>query len=282
VSPCLTSRFVALGHDFAVEADDPALAAHVETLLAPLARPGRAATRYELRDRGARVGRRYVVRFEGRHLTASPRADHALDILLWHVNQEAVRSAGNHVVLHAAAAGRAGRAVVLPGPMEVGKTTLVAGLARAGLAYLTDEAVALGLADGAVEPFPKPLGLHAPSLALFPELARTVGRTLSVATGCARHVPPEWLGARAATGPMRVALVVFPRYVPGAPTEMGPLHPATALVMLCQSAFNLGRTGRAGFFRLAGLARAVPAFSLTSGDLGGAVAAVIEALEGAS
>lgn len=278
---CLTGRFVALGHDFAIEADDPALARHVEALLAPLARPGRPATRYEVRDRGPHVGRRYVVRFEGRHLTASPRADHALDILLWHVNQEAVRSCARHIVLHAAAAGRDGRAVLLPGPTEAGKTTLVAGLARAGLAYLTDEAVALSLDDGAAEPFPKPLSLHPPSAALFPELAGAEPGGASAPAGSARHVPPARLGARTATGPMQVAVVVFPRYVAGAPTVLAPLHRADALAMLCQNAFNLNRAGRAGFARLAALARSAPAFRLTGGDLTDAVAAVTAALEAA-
>jgi hypothetical protein len=274
----VTGRFVALGHDFAVEADDRALAAHIETLLAPLARPGRPATRYELRDRGTGVGRRYLVRFEGRHVTASPRAEHAVDILLWHVNQEAVQSCADHVVLHAAAAASGDRAVLLPGPSGAGKSTLVAGLAGSGLDYVTDEAVAIGVGDGLVTPFPKPLGLHSGAVALFPELAR-IASAVRLGTAGPRHVPPAWLGARPARAASSPVLVVFPRYVAGSPVSMAPLHPAEALVALCQAAFNLSRTGRAGFARLAALARTAPAYTLTGGDLAGAVAAVRAALE---
>lgn len=273
----VTGRFLALGHDFAVEADDHRIARQLEALLAALARPGRAATRYEVRDRGETAARRWVVRFEGRHVVASPRAEHAVATLLWHVNQEAVRSCDRHVVLHAGAVALGERGVLLPGPMEAGKSTLVAGLVRGGLDYLTDEAVAVGLDDGAMWPFPKPLGLDAGSVRLFPHLAPAVGA--EPPHGPQRHIPLSLLGGRVAPGPVRPALMVFPRYLPGAPLVMAPLHPADALVLACKNAFNLGRTGRAGFARLAALARSVPAFSLTSGDLHASVAAVTGALE---
>jgi hypothetical protein len=60
--------------------------------------------------------------------------------------------------------------LVFAGVMEAGKTTLVAGLVRAGFGYLTDEAGAIERETLLIQPYPKPLSLEPGSWPLFPEL----------------------------------------------------------------------------------------------------------------
>src|SRR5262249_58546343 len=77
----------------------------------------------------------------------------------------------NALGIHAGGVALDGTAVALPAAMESGKSTLTAGLVRAGYAYLTDEAVMLDWETSAVIPFPKPISLDPGSWRLFPELA---------------------------------------------------------------------------------------------------------------
>ncbi|HET6771650.1 MAG TPA: hypothetical protein VFH75_08430 [Actinomycetota bacterium] len=76
---------------------------------------------------------------------------------LWTLRRElflhAVHHARNRLVVSAGVVGHEGRAVVLPGPPKVGKTMLVAALARLGAVYYADDWALLDR-DGFVHPFP--------------------------------------------------------------------------------------------------------------------------------
>ena len=138
--------FRALAHTFTVRSEDADFGRALEASLRDLASLGPASTTYSLLDRGeVRDGRRrYALYADDDRLGFVPTPNRAAGLLQWQLNQSAIDSmASTHVVLHAAAAERGGRVVVLPAPMESGKTTTVAGLVRAGFGYLTDEATAI-------------------------------------------------------------------------------------------------------------------------------------------
>lgn len=62
-----------------------------------------------------------------------------------------------HDLFHAAAVGRAGRAVVLAGDSGHGKSLITLGLLGRGWEYLSDEVCALSVAGPRIDPFPKAL-----------------------------------------------------------------------------------------------------------------------------
>jgi hypothetical protein len=78
--------------------------------------------------------------------------------LLYDVNQQAVRTTGGTIVHAAVASPDDIGAWLLPGASEQGKSTLVAGLVRAGWTYLSDEYAAF-TSDGLIRPYPRAIAL---------------------------------------------------------------------------------------------------------------------------
>lgn len=233
-----TGTYRALDHVFAVEVRDiPGTAAHLDGLLAPLAHDGRPRTTYVVEyDAGASDGRAYTVHVDADSIDRTLGLSHALALVFWHVNQEAVRrSTQRYVLVHAAAAERDGVAVVLPAPMESGKTTTVAGLLLTGYRYYTDEAVALRRDDGWIEPFPKPLSIDEGS---WETLRRLEPRE-------AQQVLHQWLvpvtriPGSGVAAPLPPRLIVAPSYRAGSKTELTAVSRTTMLAELMASTFHV-------------------------------------------
>jgi hypothetical protein len=153
----------ALGYAFTVGTSDATLGAYLAALFAPMTlAPGgnpavaREAHHYRVSEDAVR---QWEVTVDDALVVRTPEPSEALAMLLWHVNGSVVEHTPDLTLVHAAAAARDGAAVVLPGAMEAGKTTLVAALLRAGLAYLTDEITAIDPASLRVMPYPKALSV---------------------------------------------------------------------------------------------------------------------------
>ena len=116
------------------------------------------------------------------------------------------------VFIHAGVVEWHGRAIVLPGKTFSGKSTLVAGLVRAGATYYSDE-YAVFDARGRVHAFPHP-----------PE-------TLEGNKGSISELVEE-LGATAGGPPLPVGLVVLSEYKPGASWSPQTLSPGQAALAL--------------------------------------------------
>ena len=267
-------RFRALGATFCFEVEDPALAVHLSDVWSHTSEPGDAEHRYVL-ARSQGHDHDWVVTCDGANLCAANDGSDALAYLLWHVNRTVIDGTHDHVIVHAAGALAASGAVVLAAPMDAGKTTTVAGLVGAGLGYLTDEAIAVVPHDGTVRSFPKPLSVDPGS---FGVLAHARPQGLDRWTSKKWHVGPTSLhpDAVAPPGPHVVAAVVFPKYVVGAQTEIAPVHPADAVLLLIENCFDLMALGDIGFRGLVHMVREVPCHRLTIGNLDDAVRLVLE------
>jgi hypothetical protein len=265
----LAVRFRALGYCFDVSSDDAELLSRASRCYQDLTRePGAddEVVRYHFAA-GTESGT-FRLFCDGEPVLGTGPAAQVLATLLWHVNARTTqRPSANHLVLHAAAAVRDGRTIVLPAPMESGKTTTVSGLVQAGFGYLTDEAAAIHVDDLHVEPFPKSLAVDNGSWHVLEAMAPyDVG-------GMSRQwqIPVSTLptGSLAARSP--VAFVVLPRFVPGSDTILEPVSRATAVMAMSASTFQFLDAPEGNLDVLARVATASCCYELTIGSLAHAV-----------
>jgi hypothetical protein len=267
-----TACFDALGYAFRVFAHDATLTEYLSELFADLATSAPDGHRYVLRPTSDhRDDARCDVVLDGRLVFRAPTAEQLVATLVRAVNAEAIERCGL-VALHAGGVERDGLGLVFPGRMEAGKTTLVAGLVRAGMGYLTDEAVVIDPEALLIRPYPKPLSLDPGSWALFPELEPNAPLASDGYKRDHWQVPSAAIrpGARGRSCPVR--LVVFPRYARGATTELQPLRRAEALVQLAKHTFHFKEQSRVALDLLADVIRPAACYHLTIGDLDEAVA----------
>ena len=166
----------------------------------------------------------------------------AVATVVWHLNAIAAESQ-RYVMLHAGCvADDAGGAVVLPGRSGAGKSTLTLACVDAGLAYLSDELTAIDPRDGALVPYPRPLGIGS------------------------RLVPVSTMASGAVASATAPAAIVFPRFEPGADVNTVRLDPVWTLIALAAHAPNLATMGVVGLAWLAGFATACPASQVTYGE----------------
>lgn len=268
----VTGRFRALGHDFGVRTTNPDLGRYIAHVFSAFTCPGRPSIWYEISEGSGPRERpnttTYTVSFGSEELTRTVRPTMALGILLWHVNQETVRRSQHMTLVHASAAAGGGVAGIFPAPMESGKTTLVAGLVRAGLRYLTDEAAAIDRERFEVVPFPKALSVDQGSWGALDDLRPTVSDAVAPFVRDQWQVVPEDIRPGAVAPPTPVRIVVFPRYQAGATTALEPVRRVEALRLLADSTFHFAEQGRRNFETLVEVARRSDCYRLTVGDLG--------------
>jgi hypothetical protein len=196
-----------------------------------------------------------------------------LGALVGTVNR-ATAEASPHVLVHAGAVERRGVGIVLPAPMESGKSTLTTALVRAGFGYLTDEAAAFDRTTRMLVPYPKPITLDEGSWALFPELEPHEPFTDNAYKARQWQVLATDLGPGAVGRSCPARFVVFPAYAPDATTRLVPLGRAEALVELARNTFGFDREGKPTFALLAEVLRGAEAFRLPLRDLDTAVGLV--------
>ena len=272
----------AVGHRFVVVGQGaPVVRDRLVHALEPLsdASPGDdEPITYEVTDGGAGVSSRYRVTADGRPLVRTDSTATAAGHVVWHVNLALVKAdRGEHLILHAGGVQRRGVTVLLPAPMESGKTTTTAGLLRAGFGYLTDEALVLDRETWQVTPYPKALSLDKRSVDVVGDVAVP---PYPHADGDSQWQVPWWsLGGPGVPARARPDLVVFPAYRAGATTELRAVSPGESLVLLATSTFEFTRRPRRNLDVLAALAEALPAYQLTVGDLSAAVGLVADLVD---
>jgi hypothetical protein len=277
-----TSRrsFRVLSFAFTVESSSPGFSAAVDRVFGAFAvRAPRGAPTYAFVGRTGGSPGPCVVERDGVVLASADDSRECLDFLVWHVLNEAVGGTDGRLLVHAGAASLGERGVILPGASSSGKSTLVAGLVRAGFRFLSDEVGVLDMEDGRLLPFPRALSLSAPSLDLLGGLDDTPPREVRRFLGEELPVPPDELRRGSVGGPAPVRAVVAPRYRNGARTRLERVTRAAGLADLAGNAFNLEAHGRHGIALLAHVVAGARCYRLRVGDdLGAAVDAVRSAL----
>jgi hypothetical protein len=267
----IEATYRTLTYAFRVRTTLPDVGQRVDELLAPFRFVGaNGVPTFEIREHHR--GAPFRVHQDGRLVLRSRSLAGALDYVLWRASTETIERASDFLVLHAGAVSAGTDGIVLPAPPDSGKTTLTAGLVRAGFGYLSDEAAFLDPRTGLVHPFPRALWMDRATLDVVPEMRRSL-RSLVFDDRAAAHVDPTELRERAIGSPCRVRYVVVPNYRRG-PTMLESIGRAEAVVTLAENTFNLERFGASGVRLLVDVVREAECYRLTMGNLDAALEAV--------
>jgi hypothetical protein len=236
-----SGRFVAMSHDFGVRSTSPALSRHLSHIFRDLRAAGDPKSWYTVKHGWLEGEWWYELRHEDELLMRTPRVDAAIAFLLWHVNRSVALGSPDHVVLHAAAASRAGTVIAFPAVMEAGKSTLVTALVKDGWEYLSDEALLIERRTLLAVPYPKPITLDPGSWAVHADVRPADIPGLPELNTEQWHVPASLLGVSpSAGGPLRA--IIFPAYRPGRATELLPVSRATTVRDLAVQTFDFKGT----------------------------------------
>ena len=206
-------------------------------------------------------------------LYTDDRADLVLDYFLWRLNDDVVQTARDFVLVHSGVVqAESGDLILLPARSGAGKSSLTAALTIAGYRYYSDEFAPVDPVTRRVHPFPKALTLKVGSFPLFPQLEPPVDASARDSEHW--HISPAQLGSPRVSVPGRVALVVMPRYLPGADTEVRPLSRGQVLHELLEHTLNRQIYGRRALTVLTDVVRDCSGYAVEYSCLDSAVAAV--------
>ena len=217
------------------------------------------------------------------HVVSAPALSIVVAHLLWEANRQALENTPGHALLHSAAVTSGDHAAIIVGPQGSGKSTLaIALVARYGLGYLTDEAVAISpngpLSGLMVQPYAKYISVGANIGEILPEVSPISDPALVSLLGELVLVPAFSLREGAVAAAARPSVVVLPTYVPNAPTKIEVLSPAAAMYSVGQHSYHLARDMGLVMETLAAVTSAARCIALTSGDLDEACQVVLDLL----
>ncbi|MGH2746786.1 MAG: hypothetical protein ACRDKB_02530 [Actinomycetota bacterium] len=216
----------------------------------------------------------YVVYREGECVLRATSLSGVLDWLLWDVHGQAMVGSREFLILHAGAVSWDDRGIVLPAPPDSGKTTLTAGLTRAGLSYLTDEAALIDPVTARMHPYPRALWFEPPTLELFPEVRNSLPPACRVDGRSHYQVCPDDLRPGSVGGPCQIRYVIAPHYAKGSSTFLEPISRAAGVHALAKNAFNFDDFSAGGLSVLAEIVRGADCYRLSIGNLSEAVALI--------
>lgn len=271
-----TPRLRALDLDFAVRCTDPVIGRYLAHVLSPFEAEGPPAVWWSVvvSSEPNRLSEVWI----GEALSGRRRSPHrVVGHVLWRLNKETIRrSSDRYILFHASAAAHHGRGIAFPASMESGKTTLVAGLLRRGLHYVTDEAVAIDPDTLLAHPFPKALSIDPGSWDVLADLRPVLDPAAEPIALEQWHVPVDDVGGGTVPDPVPIEFFVFPRYEAGGRTELTPMRRAEAHVTLAENSFNATGHGRRGFDAMAESVRRARCYRLAVSDLDHACDLVID------
>jgi hypothetical protein len=213
---------------------------------------------------------------DGRTVLQAVHPELALARLVWEVNRGVVDETKNKLLLHAAAAERGGRVMLIAGPEGSGKSTLVAALVRSGFRYVTDETVALDVPGATIYPYPKPIALDGSAIQSLGDVAHVVRPRpeigLEQGLVAAQAIHDDAITESRGLG----ALVVFPSPRDGALPSAQSITRAEAAIALAEQALNFCALGPGRLETIAGVVRASHCYRLDVGDVGIAQDVVVE------
>ena len=258
----------ALDHHFTVDTDRR-VAPSIAALLRPLElrRQSPTTASYRLDPITSAQDGEFLLSRDGTELGSALDERTAVELLLWSVDQAALRDSDRYVLVHASAAERDGRAVVLPGPSGAGKSTLVCALVARGWHYLTDEIVALDPTDGGLVAYPRAAKLEGPPAHPFDHPV----------TPCPTDSDVHRFAFDAGAA-HEIAMVVMPSIRPAAGEALEPVEAVDAIATLAACCWNLQSHRQDGLDLLAAIARR-PCWRVALGDPDAAAASIEAALD---
>ncbi|MGN6289506.1 MAG: HprK-related kinase A [Sphingopyxis terrae] len=180
-----------------------------------------------------------------------------------------------HMLLHASAVARDGRAVILSGESGSGKSTLAALLGEGAWRLMGDEFTLIEPASGDALGFPRAVSLKNAAIAEMAarvDPARLGPLLAGTPKGDIRHLIPRADAIAAMHEPARPALILFPRF--GGAAAIEPMAPGEVFVRLTEASTNYVALGEAGFAALTRLVRETPAFGISYPDSAAGMALV--------
>jgi hypothetical protein len=269
--------FRRLSFDFGVRCDAPEVAEYVLRVLGRFAvdEPVTNGVTYEVLDAGSTADEsRYRLLRNGEWVLGSDDQAAVLDELFARVNVDTVKATNDLVLVHAGVVVTpAGIGVLLPASAGSGKTTLVAGLVRAGFGYLSDEAAVLDPETEMLHPFPVHLSLKAASRDRFPEASPDPG-DLDLSRGI-WHVDPDTIRSGAVASACRVGFVISHRYDQGAEPTIESITAADGCMTLATNLMLARRDAPRSLQLLAQISRASRRYRMVRDDLDAAVEAIV-------
>ena len=165
-----------------------------------------------------------------------------------------------HLLLHAGAAEKDGRALVMTGMSGSGKSTMAALLGESGWRFLSDEFALLGLQDGAVHPFPRLVSLKNGGIEALEQRVghqRLGPRLRGTPKGDIRHLVPPRDAIQRMDEAALPRLILFPRF--GEARAIRTVPPGELFMRLTQASTNYVALGEAGFAAFTRFCETVPA-----------------------
>ena len=165
-----------------------------------------------------------------------------------------------HLILHASAVEKDGKALIMTGASGSGKSTLSAMLGNKGWRFLGDEFVLLDMLTGEAMPFPRLISLKNEAIGAMQATAldATFGPLMrGTPKGDIRHMVPPGSAVTAMDRAAKPALLLFPRF--GYAPDIRDVQPAETFMRLTQASTNYVALGEAGFTVLTRFIREVPA-----------------------
>lgn len=172
-----------------------------------------------------------------------------------------------HLLLHASAVEKDGKALIMTGASGSGKSTLAAMLGHRGWRFMGDEFVLIDLVTGDAAPFPRLISLKNEAIAAMQATALD-GRFGPLMTGTPkgdiRHLVPPADAIAAMAVPAKPALLLFPSF--GYEPVIREIGASEIFMRLTQASTNYVALGEAGFTTLTRFIRTVPARAIDYRD----------------
>ena len=172
-----------------------------------------------------------------------------------------------HLLLHASAVEKDGKALIMTGASGSGKSTLAAMLGCKGWRFMGDEFVLIDLVTGDTAPFPRLISLKNEAIGAMQAIALN-GRfgplMEETPKGDIRHLVPQRDAIRAMARPAKPALLLFPSF--GFDPAVREILPSEVFIRLTQASTNYVALGEAGFTTLTRFIKTVPARAIDYRD----------------
>jgi HprK-related kinase A len=168
-----------------------------------------------------------------------------------------------HLILHASAVEKDGKALIMTGASGSGKSTLSAMLGNKGWRFMGDEFVLLDMLTGEAVPFPRLISLKNEAIGTM-QATLLDGRfgplMTSTPKGDIRHLVPPKSAIALMEQPAKPALLLFPQY--GYAPVIRDVPPEETFMRLTQASTNYVALGEPAFTALTRFIRTVPARSI--------------------